>query len=124
MQYSGAKKTHGNNHQGLETPDGMIIEMHGPFEGPYNDQRMYRESGLNARLMLYCAILTLVDDRNSSHELRVYTATRPLSTSKYRHPIWLDISITPSYRQRGCSGPLFAAITATWYVLCHMDDAG
>ena len=35
VQYSGAKKTHGNNHQGLETPDGMIIEMHGPFEYPY-----------------------------------------------------------------------------------------
>ena len=32
VQYSGAKKTHGNNQQGLETPDGMIIEMHGPFE--------------------------------------------------------------------------------------------
>ena len=38
----------------------MIIEMHGPFEGPYNDQRMYREFGLNARLMLHCAILMLV----------------------------------------------------------------
>ena len=60
VQYSGAKKTHGNNQQGLETPDGMIIEMHGPFEGPYNDQRMYRESGLNARLMLHCAIPMLV----------------------------------------------------------------
>ena len=35
VQYSGAKKTHGNNQQGLETPDGMIIEMHGPFEYPY-----------------------------------------------------------------------------------------
>ena len=35
VQYSGAKKGHGNNHQGLETPDGMIIEMHGPFEYPY-----------------------------------------------------------------------------------------
>ena len=59
VQYSGHKHAHGNNHQGLETPDGIIIEMHGPFEGPMHDQRMFRDSGLLARLMAHCAILTL-----------------------------------------------------------------
>ena len=60
VQYSGHKHAHGNNHQGLETSDGIIIEMHGPFEGPMNDQRMFKDSGLLARLMAHCAILTLV----------------------------------------------------------------
>ena len=48
--YSGRKKARGNNHQGVVTPDGMIIEMHGPFEGRTHDTRMLRESGMLGRL--------------------------------------------------------------------------
>lgn len=29
------KKKHGSNNQGIETPDGIIVEMHGPFQGQY-----------------------------------------------------------------------------------------
>ena len=36
--------------QGGFTPDGMIIEMHGPFEGRTRDTRMLRESGMLGRL--------------------------------------------------------------------------
>ena len=50
MQYSGHKRCHGNNHQGIETPDGIIVEMHGPFEGRANDKRMMRESQLLERM--------------------------------------------------------------------------
>ena len=49
-QYSGHKKCHGNNHQGVVTPDGIIVEMHGPFEGRTNDKRMLAESGMMDRL--------------------------------------------------------------------------
>ena len=53
IQYSGHKKHHGNNHQGLETPDGIIVEMHGPFEGRTHDIKMLRDSGLLRHIMLY-----------------------------------------------------------------------
>ena len=38
------------NHQGIETPDGIIVEMHGPFEGRTNDKRMMWESQLLERM--------------------------------------------------------------------------
>ena len=60
VQFSGHKRHHGNNHQGLETPDGIVVEMHGPFEGRTNDQRMLNESGLLTRIMQFCFIATIV----------------------------------------------------------------
>lgn len=56
VQYNGSKKKHGNNHQGLETPDGIIVEMHGPYEGITHDQRMLRESGLLDRVIQFCTL--------------------------------------------------------------------
>ena len=58
VQFSGHKRHHGNNHQGLETPDGIVVEMHGPYEGRTNDQRMLNESGLLARIMQFCIIVS------------------------------------------------------------------
>ena len=56
IQWSGHKRHHGNNHQGLETPDGIVVEMHGPFEGRTHDQRMLKESGLLERIVQYCKL--------------------------------------------------------------------
>ena len=67
MQYSGHKKCHGNNHQGLVTPDGLIVEMHGPFEGRTNDKRMLRESGLLGRIMRDFPGFCLYGDRGYDH---------------------------------------------------------
>jgi len=60
VQFSGHKHHHGNNHQGLETPDGIVVEMHGPFEGRTNGQRMLNESGLLARIMQFCITATIL----------------------------------------------------------------
>lgn len=60
VQYNGAKKAHGNNHQGLETPDGIVIEMYGPCEGITHDQRMLRESKLLERVLQFCVLSILV----------------------------------------------------------------
>jgi hypothetical protein len=49
---------YGNNHQGLETPDGIIVEMHGPFEGQTHDMRMLREFRLLERALLHCTCLS------------------------------------------------------------------
>ena len=70
-QFSGHKREHGNNHQGLLTPDGILVEMHGPYEGRTNDQRMLRESGLLDRVLQFCVVLGvlyyLFGDRGYSH---------------------------------------------------------
>ncbi len=50
-QYSGHKKCHGNNHQGCTTPDGILVEMHGPYSGRTNDIKMLTRSSLLDRLM-------------------------------------------------------------------------
>ena len=52
-QYSGHARGHGNNHQGVETPDGILVEMHGPHAGRHNDLRSLRESRLLERLFRY-----------------------------------------------------------------------
>jgi hypothetical protein len=52
--YSGHKKCHGHNNQGIITPDGIIVEMYGPFQGRTNDMRMLFSSGLLARCFQHC----------------------------------------------------------------------
>jgi hypothetical protein len=60
LQFSGHKREHGNNHQGLETPDGIVVEMHGPYEGRTHDQKMLRDSGLLRRVAMYCFLAAMV----------------------------------------------------------------
>lgn len=70
-QYSGHKKCHGNNHQGVTTPDGLIVEMHGPYPGRTNDLRMLRESQLLQRCHQHCNVngiqYALFGDRGYRH---------------------------------------------------------
>ena len=70
-QYSGHVKGHGNNHQGAQTADGIIIEMNGPNQGRTNDQRMLVASKLLERCMMYCVIAGvlyyLFGDRGYTH---------------------------------------------------------
>jgi len=42
----------------LDTPDGIIVEMHGPFEGQTHDMRMLREFRLLERALLHCTCLS------------------------------------------------------------------
>ena len=67
MQYSGHKKEHGNNHQGIETPDGLIVEMHGPFEGRTNDKRMVADSQILNRLAQFFPGYCLYGDKGYDH---------------------------------------------------------
>ena len=67
MQFSGHKKEHGNNHQGTETPDGLIVEMHGPFEGRTNDKRMVADSQILNRLAQFFPGYCLYGDKGHDH---------------------------------------------------------
>lgn len=44
--YSGHKRLHGYKYQGVTTPDGIIVNMHGPIEASRHDAYMLAESGL------------------------------------------------------------------------------
>lgn len=57
VQYNGHKKAHENNHQGIETPDGIVAEMNGPNEGTTHDQKVLQRSGLLARVTQFCIAL-------------------------------------------------------------------
>lgn len=48
--YNGHDRCHTLRWQGLTTPDGIIVEMAGPFTGSTHDATMFRESGLLGRL--------------------------------------------------------------------------
>ena len=48
--YSGYKRTHCHNFQGVVTPDGLIVSCMGPFIGSKNDLNMLDETGLQATL--------------------------------------------------------------------------
>ena len=50
LVYSGHKKAHGQKWQAIVTPDGLIIAMDGPYEGPANDVTMLVDSGVVNRL--------------------------------------------------------------------------
>jgi hypothetical protein len=52
--YNGSKRQHGLMYQGLVTPDGIIVEMWGPFQGRINDKKMLRKSKLLGRLWKKC----------------------------------------------------------------------
>ena len=54
LHYSGHKCAHGNNWQGLVTPDGLFAEMHGPYVGRTNDIDMVRRSRLLDKLEKFC----------------------------------------------------------------------
>ena len=62
-QYSGHHGGHGNNHQGVETPDGIRREMHGPFNGPTNDKKMLRESAILRRMARFLPGFCLFGDK-------------------------------------------------------------
>ena len=57
VMYNGHKKDHGLNWAGLETPDGIIPEMHGPHIGKANDKKMLADSFLLIRILQYCICL-------------------------------------------------------------------
>ena len=42
--YSGHKKHHGFKYQAIVTPDGLVISLHGPYEGKANDAAMVHDS--------------------------------------------------------------------------------
>lgn len=44
--YNGHKKCHGLKWQGVNTPDGLIQFLHGPFPGTRHDRKMLTQSGL------------------------------------------------------------------------------
>ena len=44
--YSGHKKIHGLKWQGINTPDGIIQFLHGPYRGNDHDTSIWRQSGL------------------------------------------------------------------------------
>ena len=67
MHYTTHKKQHGNNHQGLTTPDGLLIEMFGPFEGRTNDKKMLRSSNLLNRMAHYFPGYCLFGDKGYDH---------------------------------------------------------
>jgi hypothetical protein len=48
--YSGYKRGHLQNYQGVVTPDGLVVSCMGPFVGSKNDLNMLHESGLEALL--------------------------------------------------------------------------
>ncbi|XP_066913329.1 uncharacterized protein [Clytia hemisphaerica] len=49
--YNGHKRIHAIKFQSLVTPNGMIAQLHGPFEGKKHDSSMLVESGLYNQLM-------------------------------------------------------------------------
>jgi hypothetical protein len=52
--FAGHKNLHGNNYQGVTTPDGIIIEMHGPYSGRTNDITMLKKSRLLSKFLRFC----------------------------------------------------------------------
>lgn len=48
--YSGHKKAHGFQFQGIITPDGIMSSLYGPFKGPTGDWHMWNVSGLDDEL--------------------------------------------------------------------------
>jgi len=48
--YNGKDRVHGYKYQGLSAPDGIMLQMWGPFPGRRHDVAMLRESGLLALL--------------------------------------------------------------------------
>ena len=48
--YSGYKRAHCQNYQGIITPDGVIVQCAGPWVGSKNDLNMLFESGLEAKI--------------------------------------------------------------------------
>ena len=48
--YSGYKRTHCQNYQGVVAPDGLIVHCDGPYVGSKNDLNMLFDSGLEAKL--------------------------------------------------------------------------
>jgi hypothetical protein len=50
VSYSGFKRGHLQNYQGIVTPDGLIVSLMGPFVGSKNDLNMLAETGLEARI--------------------------------------------------------------------------
>lgn len=67
MQYSGHKHEHGYNYQGVVTPDGIIVEMNGPYEGRTNDKRMVQESQILDRIARWFPGYYLFGDRGYDH---------------------------------------------------------
>jgi hypothetical protein len=48
--YSGHKRQNGLKWQALTAPDGLFLNLFGPFEGRRHDMHLYAESGLDAVL--------------------------------------------------------------------------
>ena len=55
--YSGHKRGHGFNYQGVTTPDGIIIQCWGPCAGRRHDMWMLRASGLLAETLRFAKYL-------------------------------------------------------------------
>lgn len=51
--FSGHKRIHGIKFQSVVTPNGLIANLSGPFEGKRHDAAMFRESGLGHELARY-----------------------------------------------------------------------
>ena len=57
VYYSGYKHAHGLLYQGVFAPNGLFVELDGPYPGGlYNDVSMLRESGLLDRIRASCYI--------------------------------------------------------------------
>ena len=48
--YTGHKRCHAVKYQGVATPDGLIICLHGPYEGKRHDAGVFARSGLCTQL--------------------------------------------------------------------------
>jgi hypothetical protein len=66
--YNGAKHKHGYQHQGVGSPEGIIVEMRGPFQGRINDKKMLRLSRLLVRTKRFFGLaFALFADRGYAH---------------------------------------------------------
>ena len=66
--YNGAKKLHGYQNQGVGSPEGIVVEMHGPFQGRIHDSKMLTQSRLLIRMKRFFGLaVCLFADRGYSH---------------------------------------------------------
>lgn len=54
VAYNGHKRVHGLKFQSVTTPDGLLRDFHGPYEGQRHDAAILNESGLLDRLQAIC----------------------------------------------------------------------
>ncbi len=85
LNFSGHKRRHGLKYQGVNTPDGLMWSLHGPFEGRRNDQHLLSSSRILELLQRFdfiCGRLYLWSDTGYSNKPGLLTPFKGNLTNK------------------------------------------